>query len=138
MVHPSHLLVDCIITYGFDHAPNSLFTDMPPPAPEFPRNRVIIEDWPDPDDDFNNSDNENDNHPPANGEDQDPPYVEPDPERGLDPEDEPALNEDELWAFLHAELGDLADDEWIDMCKYILYNLLCKTDLEYVRCSKPD
>jgi hypothetical protein len=100
------------------------FIGILPPEPGLRRNRVIIEDWPDPDDDdFNDSDNENHNRAPADGEDQDPPYVEPDPEQGINPEDEPELNEAELWDFLHARLGDLADDEWIDMCKSILYKV---------------
>lgn len=50
----------------------------------------------------------------------DPPFVERLDPLGLDPNDEPAMNEDKLWNILHQNLGDLADDEWIDMCKSLL------------------
>jgi hypothetical protein len=98
-------------------------TDVLPPAPPLRRNRVIIEDWRDPEDDFNDfdGDDEDDNLPHVDGEDHDPLFFELDPGQGLNPEDEPALDDNELWEFLQAELGDLADDEWIDMCEYIIY-----------------
>jgi hypothetical protein len=122
MAHPSppRVPASCIIAYDFGDAHNPSFTDMLPPAPGPRRNLpVTIEDWPDPDDDFDDSDNEYINRPPTPGEDQDPPYVEPDLEQGLNPEDEPALDENELWDFLQGQLGDLANDEWMDMCECI-------------------
>ncbi|KAF8597430.1 hypothetical protein BDV93DRAFT_513342 [Ceratobasidium sp. AG-I] len=76
---------------------------------------VTIEDWPDPNDSSATSDS--DDNPNGNG-DQDPPYIERDMPQRLDPDDKPALNDDVLFALLEAELGDLADEEWIDMCKY--------------------
>ncbi|KAF8601263.1 hypothetical protein BDV93DRAFT_510182 [Ceratobasidium sp. AG-I] len=95
--------------------------ELPAPPPQLPPAHglrqnppVTIEDWPDPDDSSANSDN--DGGPVDNGE-QDPPYIERDVPLRLDPNDEPALDDNDLLALLEAELGDLADEEWIDMCK---------------------
>jgi hypothetical protein len=123
--HPHHLLVShpIIIFIVFAMFLTLCLSDTPP-APALRRNRVTIEDWPDPEEDFDGDFDEDNNNPPADGEDQDPPYIEPDPHQGFNPEDEPALNDDELWDFLQAELGDLADGEWIDMCEYMLYIFL--------------
>jgi hypothetical protein len=77
---------------------------------------VWIEEWPNPSDDSANSDDDvPDNQSIRSGE-RDPEYVERDRMLGLDPEDEPELGDDDLRALLEAQLGDLADDEWIDMC----------------------
>ncbi|KAF8601344.1 hypothetical protein BDV93DRAFT_510076 [Ceratobasidium sp. AG-I] len=72
---------------------------------------VTIEDWPDPEDD--NSAASEDDEGPINDVDQDPAYVERDPLAGFGPEDEPVLDDEQLRAFLEAELGDLADEEWL-------------------------
>jgi hypothetical protein len=76
---------------------------------------VAIDDWSDlgEDDDDAASDGEE----PVDNEEGDPAYVEQDGLPGIEPENEPALGDEELWDFLQAELGDLADEEWIDMCK---------------------
>lgn len=87
---------------------------------------MTIDDWPDPDDDFASSVDGDDNE--SVGSNRDPEYVERDVPLGLNPEDEPALNEEQLRALLEAELGDLADEEWIDMCKF-QFNLLFYPDI---------
>lgn len=77
----------------------------------------MIEDWPDPDDDFAESE---DDEELANDMDGDPAFVERDPLFGPGPMDEPAMNNEELRQSLEMELGDLADEEWIDMCEHLL------------------
>ncbi|KAF8603375.1 hypothetical protein BDV93DRAFT_523439 [Ceratobasidium sp. AG-I] len=73
---------------------------------------VTIEDWPDPDSESEASEGD---AAPIDDEDGDPAYIEQDEPLRFNPDDEPELNDADLWAILEAELGDLADDEWIDM-----------------------
>lgn len=82
---------------------------------------VTIEDWPDADDDSVASDDNDDGALPIDGEDQDLEYVERDAPLGLDALDEPALDDEALRAILDAELGDLADEEWVEMCKFFIH-----------------
>jgi hypothetical protein len=49
---------------------------------------------------------------------QDPPFLERLEPLGLDPNDKPEMDKDELWNILHQHLGNLANNEWIDMCKF--------------------
>ncbi|KAG8736378.1 hypothetical protein FRC10_009390 [Ceratobasidium sp. 414] len=89
-----------------------------PPAQGLRRNPpVTIEDWPDPDDDFAASDDGN-NGTLIDDADRDPEYVERDAPLVFDPDDEPVLDDEEIWAFLEDHLGDLTDKEWIDMCEF--------------------
>ncbi|KAG9089317.1 hypothetical protein FRC06_001598 [Ceratobasidium sp. 370] len=84
-----------------------------PPAPCLCRNPpVMIEEWPDP----NVSDvDSNPDDIPMNDAERDPEYVEQDEPLGFDPDDKPATNDKEVWAFLEEHLGDLAYDKWIDI-----------------------
>lgn len=94
---------------------------------------MTIKDWPDPDDSSLGSASDYEDGPIVNGE-QDPAYIERDVPLGLDPNDEPALDDEDLLALLEAELGDLADEEWIDMCKWyyaLLYHGI-KIDIHYI------
>jgi hypothetical protein len=95
---------------------------------------VGIEDWPDPDDDSAGSDGDVPDNESIHSGERDPEYVERDRMLGLEPEDEPELGDDELRALLEAQLGDLADDEWIDMCmSFSLVVIVLKTKIYYVR-----
>ncbi|KAG8727174.1 hypothetical protein FRC10_006397 [Ceratobasidium sp. 414] len=89
----------------------------PAPAPGLRRNPpVTIEEWPDPDAQSVASEAESDLGP-INNEDGDPEYVERDVPLRFDPDDKPLMDNEELWEHLYMELGDDADDEWIDMRK---------------------
>ncbi|KAG8743020.1 hypothetical protein FRC10_000530 [Ceratobasidium sp. 414] len=93
-----------------------------PPAQGLRRNPpVTIEDWPDPDDDFAALD-DGDNGAPIDNADQDPEYVERDAPLAFDPNDKPVLDNEEIWVFLEDHLGDLTDEEWIDMYERDLSN----------------
>ena len=37
---------------------------------------------------------------------------------GRNPDDEPEMGEREFWAFIREEMGDFAEQEWIDMCEF--------------------
>jgi hypothetical protein len=54
---------------------------------------------------------------PVGDADRDPGFNEQDGPLGLDPDGEPEMDDEELWAYLREHLGDLADEEWVDMCK---------------------
>ncbi|KAG8733249.1 hypothetical protein FRC10_000335 [Ceratobasidium sp. 414] len=89
----------------------------PAPAPGLCRNPpVMIEEWPDPDAQSVASEAESDLGP-INNEDRDPEYVEQDVPLRFDPDNEPLVDNKELWEHLYMELGNDADDEWIDMRK---------------------
>ncbi|KAG8728633.1 hypothetical protein FRC10_004749 [Ceratobasidium sp. 414] len=96
-----------------------LENDPPPPPPPLPLlpHPVTIKDWPEPGSDHE-SEGDFDNEPIA-GPDQDPPYVEqPAPAEGqLDANVELNLTDEEVRAALEMQLGDLADEEWMDICK---------------------
>ena len=42
----------------------------------------------------------------------------------LDSEDEPDMDDNDLWAMLREHLGDLAEDEWRDICEHLRIALL--------------
>jgi hypothetical protein len=72
-----------------------------------------IQDWPDLDlDPGSESEDE-----PINGPDRDPEYVERDDLPGLNPIDEPQFADQEVLQLLELNLGDLAGELWLDMCK---------------------
>ncbi|KAG9126908.1 hypothetical protein FRC07_001453 [Ceratobasidium sp. 392] len=102
------------------------------PPPEIPagpppvyvrRNPVTIEDW---DSDVEALDDiempfdddieipPNNDVPAADGE-VNPEFHEDDRQRGLDPDEEPDMEDVELWEFLRQHLGDLAEEEWVDI-----------------------
>jgi hypothetical protein len=58
---------------------------------------------------------------PIDGPDHDPEYIERAQPPGLNPIDEPDLTDDEIRRLLEADLGDLADEEWADVCKFFLF-----------------
>lgn len=47
----------------------------------------------------------------------DPKYIERDAPPGLNGIDEPLFTDEQLRALLGSDLGDIADEEWEDMCK---------------------
>ncbi|KAG9074109.1 hypothetical protein FRC06_010925 [Ceratobasidium sp. 370] len=74
---------------------------------------VTIEDWPEPDlDPHDHEDGLED------GLGDDPEPVEMDVQPDLDPLVEPRLTDEEARRVLNLHLGDLAEEEWFDMCKY--------------------
>ncbi|CCO37842.1 hypothetical protein BN14_12002 [Rhizoctonia solani AG-1 IB] len=79
---------------------------------------VTVEDWPDPEDDFDPFDDEWDSQGDnklAEG-DQDPPFIERDNDMpGSGPEDEPLMDNNMLQAFLEMHLGDWTQEEWFDL-----------------------
>jgi hypothetical protein len=122
-VLPAGMLVYCLHTQNT----NRTSTDMPR-GPEMRRNPPVqIEDWSS-DDEAGDVGGEGEDGSVASDIDnasvgsaeRDPPFVERLDPLGLDPNDEPGMNEDELWNILHQHLGDLADDEWIDMCESVV------------------
>ena len=123
-----------------------LHLDIPAPlAPAARRDPVIIEHWNSPAEDLADLDEEEladleyfnlDDLPvtPAESDDDasvaggaEPEFHEDDGARGLDPEGEPDMNDDELWELLREHLGDLAEDEWRDICTFC-YIALSSTD----------
>ncbi|KAG9096131.1 hypothetical protein FS749_009070 [Ceratobasidium sp. UAMH 11750] len=84
---------------------------------------VVIETWYGPDyEDIIEEDTifGGDDDPPINDPDRDPDYVERDMPPALDPIDEPRLGDVQMREVLQVELGDLADELWIDMYSRIL------------------
>ncbi|KAG9093792.1 hypothetical protein FRC06_011374, partial [Ceratobasidium sp. 370] len=82
---------------------------------------VTIEDWPEPGSDHE-SEGDFDNEP-VYGPDQDPPYVEQpaQPVEGqLNPHVELDLTDEQVRMALEVQLGDLADEEWMDMYNRVL------------------
>jgi hypothetical protein len=84
---------------------------------------VTIEDWPDPDlgpessDDDEPAGNVNE---PIDGPNHDPEYIERPQSPALDPMDKPDLTDDEVRWLLEADLGDLVDEEWLEICRFTL------------------
>jgi hypothetical protein len=79
---------------------------------------VTIEDWPEPDDELDfGEDGEPMDDEHINDADQDPEYVEQHEPLRFHPDDEPGLLNGEVRAWMDLNLGDLADREWIDLCK---------------------
>ncbi|CAE6472142.1 unnamed protein product [Rhizoctonia solani] len=95
----------------FDPAPELL-----EPALGLRRNPpVTIEEWPEPDPDLSYSDEEDDDNPPIDDLEGDPEFVErQDPPR-LDPDDEPEFEDEQMLHMLREVLGDIADEQWVDM-----------------------
>ena len=80
---------------------------------------VTIEDWASDDEDASDEGSAiyDTDCSSVNSEDQDPIFLEQDKPLELHPDDEPEFDEEDLWNVLQQQLGDLADDEWIDMCE---------------------
>ncbi|KAG8729050.1 hypothetical protein FRC10_004331, partial [Ceratobasidium sp. 414] len=89
-----------------------------PPAPP-PRHGLrhnptaMVEEWPDPDGSSVGSDLGD--AEPIDGAERDPEFVERVEPLGFHPDDEPEMDDEVVRAFLDLNLGDLAEDEWIDM-----------------------
>ena len=81
---------------------------------------VTIEDWASDEEDASDEGSAiyDTDHSSVNSKDQDPVFLEREEPLGLHPDDEPEFDEEDLWNMLQQQLGDLADDEWIDLCKY--------------------
>jgi hypothetical protein len=115
--------------YNTLHSPCVYNANVMPSSPEsahrLRRNpAVTIEDWPDPDLSPEASDDEElagHLNEPIDGPDRDPEFIERAQSPGLDPIDEPNLTDDEVRRLLEADLGDLADEEWSDICKLSLF-----------------
>jgi hypothetical protein len=83
---------------------------------------VMLEDWPEPEDELDIGDEYEflDGEPideGIDGLDRDPPFVERQDPLRFHPDDEPELPNEALRAWMDLNLGDLADEEWIDLCK---------------------
>jgi hypothetical protein len=79
---------------------------------------VTLEDWPEPEDEMDVGEEDGFfDYGPMDGLDQDPPYVEHDEPLRFHPDDEPELPNEAVRAWMDLNLGDLADKEWIDLCK---------------------
>ncbi|KAG8705013.1 hypothetical protein FRC09_003206 [Ceratobasidium sp. 395] len=87
------------------------------PPPAYVRRPVTIEDW-DSDvealDDIEIPSDDDEDVPAAAGE-ANPEFHEDDRRRGLDADEEPDMEDAELWDFLRHHLGDLAEEEWVDI-----------------------
>ncbi|KAG8729114.1 hypothetical protein FRC10_004283 [Ceratobasidium sp. 414] len=90
----------------------------PAPPHQVRRNPPVrIDNWPEPGSDHESGAEDIDKGP-ANGPDRDPPYEEPNPDAGraeLDPLNEYEMRDAELRAIYDRELGDLADEEWVEL-----------------------
>ncbi|KAG9086005.1 hypothetical protein FS749_003974 [Ceratobasidium sp. UAMH 11750] len=99
---------------------NELPALLPDPAPLHGVRRnppVHLDDWPEPGS-KHESEAEDLNEGPVDGPDQDPPYEEPNPEAHraeLNPLNEYQVGDAELRAIYDRELGDLADEEWVEL-----------------------
>ncbi|KAG9079354.1 hypothetical protein FRC06_007782 [Ceratobasidium sp. 370] len=82
---------------------------------------VMFDDWPDEPPEVEPSDSGSESiGDEFVGEDWDPKYVERMEPPGFDPNDEPEFNDNELLAVLEARLGDMAEEEWLDMYSCII------------------
>jgi hypothetical protein len=79
-----------------------------------------IRDWPDLDLDLDLDPGSDSEEEPINGPDRDPEYVERNEPFGFNPVDEPQFADQEVRRLLELNLGDEADELWLDMCKLIL------------------
>jgi hypothetical protein len=98
-----------------------------PHAPGARRNPpVVIEDWTSEEEDPEVFSPPNSDIDAASigSADRDPEFHEEDGPQGLDADAEPDMDDEELWAFLQQHLGDLAHDEWVDICKSCLFYYL--------------
>ncbi|KAG9093159.1 hypothetical protein FS749_014971, partial [Ceratobasidium sp. UAMH 11750] len=94
--------------------------DSPAPPRQLPPGRglrrnppVTIEEWPDPDASSVGSAFSDDES--IDDADRDPPFVERDEPLGFHPDDEPGIDDEIVREFFNLNLGDLAEDEWIDL-----------------------
>jgi hypothetical protein len=89
------------------------------PAHGLRRNPPVlrIQDWPDLNLDLDLDPGSESEDEPINGPDRDPEYVERDDLPGLNPVDEPQFDDREVRQLLELNLGDLAGELWLDMCK---------------------
>ncbi|KAG9078309.1 hypothetical protein FRC06_008433, partial [Ceratobasidium sp. 370] len=101
-----------------------------PPEPDRPHQLrcnppVTIKEWDDPDYNSRPSEASDNDSEPATREDQDPEYVERADVPGLDPNDEPLMDDEHLIGFLEMHLGNLAEEQWIDLsCQIYHYTPL--------------
>lgn len=105
---------------------NNIYSDLAMHQP-VQNPQVTIEDWPDPladywprpvGDDPADSDTSDIGDEPIDELEGDPEYIERTTPPRLDPLDEPLLTDGKMRHLLENELGDLANLEWVDMCKY--------------------
>ncbi|KAG9088488.1 hypothetical protein FRC06_002007, partial [Ceratobasidium sp. 370] len=88
----------------------------PEPMQELRRNPPVrIQDWPEMDPNFDLGPGSEDEDEPFDGPDRDPEYAERNEVPAFDPIDEPRFTREELRQLLYQNLGDLADEQWIDM-----------------------
>ncbi|KAG9086949.1 hypothetical protein FS749_003268, partial [Ceratobasidium sp. UAMH 11750] len=96
---------------------NAHADDFPEPPQGLRRNPPVrIEEWPDVEANFDlgpGSDEGEDE--PIDGPDRDPEFEERDEAPAFIPIDEPRFTHEEVRRLLHDNLGDLADEQWIDM-----------------------
>ncbi|KAG8730383.1 hypothetical protein FRC10_002754 [Ceratobasidium sp. 414] len=76
---------------------------------------VTIEDWPEPDLDIYDNEDGLADELPADDPNRDPEFMEEEFQPRLDPILEPRLTAEEMCQILDLHLGDLAEDEWMDM-----------------------
>ncbi|KAG9096535.1 hypothetical protein FRC07_010920, partial [Ceratobasidium sp. 392] len=95
---------------------------VPPPAiPPGPppvyvrRHPVVIEDWDSDVEALDDIEIPSDDDAPEAGGEANPQFHEDDGQRGFDPDEEPDMEDKELWGFLREHLGDLAEEEWVDI-----------------------
>jgi hypothetical protein len=85
---------------------------------------VTIEDWPEPDDEPDiGEDDEPNNNEPVDRADRDPDYVEQHEPLRFHPDDEPGQPNAAVLAWMDLNLGDFADQQWVDMCKLFYFSL---------------
>ncbi|KAG8760112.1 hypothetical protein FRC12_009619 [Ceratobasidium sp. 428] len=90
-------------------APHGVIGDYAPIRGIIQNPPLIINNWDDPPEESDGSDNEDENEGEGKG---DPEYIEHDLPLELNPLDEPRLADEEIRRILVHELGDLADEEW--------------------------
>lgn len=81
---------------------------------------MTIEDWTSPDSNLEPADSDDeDAGGPSDGPDCDPEYFEHIIPPCLDPVDEPQFTDADIYQLLYSSLGDLAEEEWVDMCEFL-------------------
>lgn len=82
---------------------------------------VTIEDWPEPEPNLVLSDDKGESFIPLpNGPEGDPEFVERQEPLQVHPDDEPEYADEEIRQILSEVLGDIADEVWVRMCKFLL------------------
>lgn len=83
---------------------------------------MTIDDWPNPIEPESSDAGDESDAESADG-DHNPEYMEREVPLGLNGEDEPEIDHNELRAFLEAHLDYMNDDEWEDLCRLLLIYL---------------